>query len=112
MADKAIVSYGADFNNIPSDDSEALVLTQPKPLVVVPPKPLAVVPPKQVSTVPQRYEQAYYAQDLSALPPPPTRLLLKGGAKGKQIAIPKGIALLPPRDNERLLSVQTDRKGS
>jgi len=45
----------------------------------------------------------------SALPPPPTRLLLEGGAKGKQIAIPKGTALLPPRANERLLSVQTDK---
>jgi len=79
----------------------------PKPLAVVPPKPLAIVPPKQVAMVPQRYEQAYYVQDPSALPSPPTRLLLEGGAKGKQIAILKGTALLPPRDNERLLSVQT-----
>jgi len=38
-------------------------------------------------------------------------LLLEGGAKGKQIAILKGTALLPPRANERLLSVQTDKKG-
>jgi hypothetical protein len=103
MADKAIVSYGTDFNNIPYDDSKALVLVQPKPLVVV--------PLKQVATVPQHHEQAYYIQDPFALPPPPARLLLQGGAKGKQIAIPKGTLLLPPRDNERLLSVQTDKKG-
>jgi hypothetical protein len=61
--------------------------------------------------VPQHYEQAYSVQDPSALPPPPTRLLLEGGTKGKQIAIPKGTLLLPPRDNEWLLSVQTDKKG-
>ena len=52
MADKAIVSYGTDFNNIPYDDSKALVLVQPKPLVVVPPKPLVVVPLKHIATVP------------------------------------------------------------
>jgi hypothetical protein len=46
MADKAVVSYGTNFDNIPSDDSKAFVLAQPKPLTVVPPKPLAVVPPK------------------------------------------------------------------
>jgi len=102
MADKAVVSYGADFNNIPSDDSKALILAQLKPLAVMPPKPLAIVPPKQVATVPQRHEQAYYVQDPSALLPPPTRLLLEGGAKGKQIAIPKGTTLLPPRANEQL----------
>jgi hypothetical protein len=44
MADKVVVSYDADFNNIPSDDSKALVLVQPKPLVVVPPKQVATVP--------------------------------------------------------------------
>ena len=77
----------------------------------MPPKPLAVVPPKQVATVPQRYEQAYYIQDPSALPPPPTRLQLEGGAKWKQIAIPKGTVLLPPRANELLLLVQTNKNG-
>jgi len=61
--------------------------------------------------VPQRHEQAYYIQDPSALPPPPARLLLEGGAKGKQIAIPKGTPILPPKDNEWLLSFQTDKKG-
>jgi len=109
LADKAVVSYSADFDNISSDDSKALVLTQPKPLAIVPPKPLAVVPPKQVATVPQHYEKVYYVQEPSDLPPPPTRLLLQGSAKGKQIAIPKGTTLLPPRANERLLSVQTDK---
>jgi len=61
--------------------------------------------------MPQRHEQAYYIQDPSALPPPPARLLLEGGAKWKHIAIPKGTLLLPLRDNEQLLSVQIDKKG-
>ena len=52
MVGKAIISYGMDFNNIPSDDLKALVLAQPKPLAVVPPKPLVIVPPKHVAIVP------------------------------------------------------------
>jgi len=80
MVDKAVISHGTDFNNIPSDDSKALVLAQPKPLAIVPPKPLDVVPLKHVATVPQRYEQAYYVQEPSS---PPTRRLLQGIAHGK-----------------------------
>jgi len=101
MADKTVVSYGVDFDNIPSDDSKALVLAQPKPL--------AVVPPKHVATVPQHHKQAYYVQEPSDLPP--TRLLLQGSAKGKQIAIPKCTPLFQPTENEWLLSVQTDKNG-
>jgi len=67
MADKAV------------DNSNALILTQPKPLAVVPPKPLAVVPlkpltmvpPKHVATVTQCYDQAYYMQE--PFDPSPTR---------------------------------------
>jgi len=97
MADKAV------------DNSKALVLAQSKPLAVVPPKPLAIVPPKHVATVPQRYDQAYYVQELSN--PSSTRRLLQGIANGKQVAIPKGTLLLQPRENKRLLSVQTDNNG-
>jgi len=91
MAENAVVSYGTDFDNIPSDDSKALVLAQPKPLAVVPPKPLTIVPPKHVAIVPQRHEQAYHVQEPSDLSP--TRRMLQGSAKGKQIAIPKGTSL-------------------
>ena len=52
MAVKAVVSYSVDFDNIPSDDSKALVLALPKPLTIVPPKPLAIVPLKHVAIVP------------------------------------------------------------
>jgi len=105
MADNVVISYGTDFNNIPSDDSKDLVLAQLKPLAVVPPKALTIVPPKHVAIVPQRHEQAYHVQEPSDL----TRRLLQGSAKGKQIAIPKGTPLLQPRENERLLSVQTNK---
>jgi len=87
MADKAV------------DNSKALVIAQPKPL--------AVVPSKLVATVPQRYDQAYYIQEPSD--PSPTRRLLQGIAKEKQVTIPKGTLLLQPRENERLVSVQTDK---
>jgi len=43
--------------------------------------------------------------------PSPTRRLLQGIANGKQVAIPKGTPFLQPRENERLLSVQTDKNG-
>ena len=72
-----------------------------------PPKSLAVVPPKHIAIVPQRYDQAYYVQEPSD--PSPTRRLLQGITNRKQVAIPKGTPLLQPRENERLLSVQTDK---
>jgi len=37
--------------------------------------------------------------------------LLQGIANRKQVAIPKGTPLLQPRENEWLLSVQTDKNG-
>jgi len=37
--------------------------------------------------------------------------LLQGIANGKQVAIPKGTPLLQSRENERLLSVKTDKNG-
>ena len=37
--------------------------------------------------------------------------MLQEIANGKQVAIPKGTSLLQPRENERLLSVQTDKNG-
>jgi len=43
--------------------------------------------------------------------PSPTRQLLQEISNGKQVAIPKGTPLLQPRENERLLSVQTDKNG-
>jgi len=41
--------------------------------------------------------------------PSPTRHLLQGIANRKQVAIPKGTPLLQPRENERLVSVETDK---
>jgi len=66
-------------------------------------------PPKHISTVPQRYDQAYYVQEPSN--PSPIRRLLQGIANRKHVAIPKGTPLLQPIENERLLSVQTDKNG-
>jgi len=91
-ADEAIISYDANFDDIPSDNSNALIIAQPKLL--------AIVPPKHLATVPHRYEQVFSVQAQLALPAPPARLLLEDGGKGTQVAIPRGTQLLPKRGNE------------
>jgi hypothetical protein len=74
------------------------------------PKPLAIIPPKQLAIVPPccHYEQAYFAQaHQPALPPPPTKLLLKG----LKVVVPQGTKLLPAADNEKLIKLTTNRFG-
>jgi hypothetical protein len=88
-----------------------------KTLAIIPeeePLPLIVIPPKQVATVPPRrnYEQAYYAQvHQPMLPPPQDHLLLKDVSKGPKIVVPKDVKLLPPRSNEKLVGVKTNKLG-
>jgi hypothetical protein len=58
------------------------------------------------------YEQAYYAQVCQpTLSPPQDCLLLKDAPKGPKIAIPKDVKLLPPRSNETLVGVKTNKLG-
>jgi len=103
MADEAIISYAANFDDIPSVDSKALVVAQSKPL--------AIVPSKHLATVPNRYEQVFSVQAQTALPARLARLLLEDGDKGKQVAIPRGTQLPPTRGNNRLLSTKVNRNG-
>lgn len=101
MAGKEIVPF---TGKIPKRDELAIVPIEPKPLAVIPLEPLAIVPPRR------RFEHAYYAQ-ARQLPSPPEKLLLKDAPKGPKVAIPRGMKLLPPWDNERLVSVKTNRLG-
>jgi hypothetical protein len=105
MAKKKI-PFGVDLNKLPPrEDSLAIVLVEE-------PLPLAVIPPKQVATVPLRrnYEQAYYAQvHQPMLPLPQDHLLLKDAPKGPKIIVPKDVKFLPPRSNEKLVSVKTNK---
>jgi hypothetical protein len=75
-----------------------------KPFAVVPPKALAIVPPTQ------SYEQAYYAQVCRpTLPSPLMKLFLKDAPKDKKVTIPQGTKVLPPKDNERVINVKTNK---
>jgi hypothetical protein len=108
MSRKEIIAFGVDLNKLPPrEDSLAIVLVEE-------PLPLTVIPLKQVATVlPRRtYEQAYYAKVCqTTLPPPSDHLLLKDGLKGPKIAVPKDVKLLPPRSNEKLVGVKSNKIG-
>ena len=104
MADKKLIVHGMDLNEIPVDDTYAIVPVQPKPLVVVPPKPLATIPP---TPKPSSYESAYFMKTHEFLPPPPERLLLDDIPKGPIVAVPPGTMILPPKKGEVLTSVKT-----
>jgi hypothetical protein len=58
------------------------------------------------------YKQAYYAQIRQPmLPPLQDHLLLKDAPKGPKIIIPNDVKLLPPRSNETLMGVKTNKLG-
>jgi hypothetical protein len=108
IARKEIIPFEVDLNKLsPREDS----------LVIIPveePQPLAIIPPKQVAMVlPRRsYKQAYYPQIRQpTLPPLQDRLLLKDAPKGPKIVIPNDVKLLPPRSNETLMGVKTNKLG-
>jgi len=55
--------------------------------------------------------QSYHAQPVLTAPPQP--LLLKGPTSKKEttIKVPAGMRILPPRPNERVIGVKTNRSG-
>jgi hypothetical protein len=96
----------------PSDDSMAIVVAQSKPLAVVPSKELAIVPPKEVRPV----HQSYYTQATSTLrlSPPPSRLSTKGPRHQQEMPkfhVSKELNLLPPKPNEVLMGLKTNKFG-
>ena len=109
MADKQIIPFGTNPRKPPPVDESLAIIPVGEHL------PLAIVPPKHVALVPPRrsYEQSYYAQvHQPSLPPLQERLLLKDKPqqmKDLMIQVPKDIKLLPPRPNEMLMSVKTNK---
>jgi hypothetical protein len=107
MAGKDMIVFGTDLNKILKE--EAMVITpvpDAKPLTIVPSKELAIVPPTR------SYEQAYYAQVCQpTLSSSPTKLLLKDALKDKKVVVPQGTKVLPPKDNERVINVKTNKFG-
>jgi hypothetical protein len=98
----------------PSDDSMAIVVAQSKPLAIIPSKELTVVPPKEVGPV--RHHQSYYAQATLTLcfSPPPSRLSIKGPRHQQEMLkfrVSKELDLLPPKPNEVLTGLKTNKFG-
>jgi len=64
------------------------------------------MPPRQCSST-----QSYYAQLVLTAPPQP--LLLKGPSAKKEatVKVPASTRILPPRSNERVVGVKTNRSG-
>jgi len=64
------------------------------------------MPPCQCSST-----QSYYAQLVLTAPPQP--LLLKGPSAKKEatVKVPAGTRILPPKSNERVVGVKTNRSG-
>jgi hypothetical protein len=98
----------------PFDDSMAIVVAQSKPLAVVPSKELTVVPPKEVRLV--RHHQSYYTQATSTLhlSQSPSRLSIEGPCHHQEMpkfCVSKEFNLLPPKLNEVLTGLKTNKFG-
>jgi hypothetical protein len=95
-----MIHYRIDLNTIPKEEpeSKAIVLSnEPTPIVTIPPSPRA-------------HSHSYFAQPVLTAPCQP--LLLDGAPpKGPVVKIPEGTKLLPPKHNEVLMGVKTDKKG-
>jgi hypothetical protein len=116
MARKEMIVFGTDLNKIPKEEALALVPIKEEAIAITPvpdANPLTVVPPKALATVPptRSYEQAYYAQVCRpTLPSPPMKLFLKDALKDK-VTVLQGTKVLPPKDNERVINLKTNKFG-
>jgi len=95
--ERRMIPFGIDLNTIPREEPESKAIVpieEPVPLAIIAPQPCC-------------YGQSYFAQPIRTKP-----LLLKGApSKGPIIALPAGTNLLPPKRNEKLLGVKTNKKG-
>ena len=95
--ERRMIPFGIDLNTIPMEEpkSKAIIpIEEPVPLAIIPPQPCC-------------YRQCYFAQRIRTKP-----LLLEGApSKGPIIALPARTNLLPPKCNEKLLGVNTNKKG-
>jgi hypothetical protein len=98
--DRRMIRYGIDLNTIPKEEPESKVIilsNEPTPIVTILPSPRA-------------HRHSYFAQPVLTAPPQP--LLLDGAPpKGPVVKIPEGTKLLPPKHNEVLMGVKTNKKG-
>jgi hypothetical protein len=84
-----------------------------KELAAVPPKDLAITLPKEL--VKSTHPQSYYARAIPCLKlaPPPPRFTVGESSKPKAptFRVPKELNLLPPRPNETLVGLKTNKFG-
>jgi hypothetical protein len=99
--DWEVVPY--DLNKKPKEDPDAYALVPANTE-----RQLEAMPPRQRSSA-----QSYFARPVLTAPTQP--LLLEGSpssSKGKEIIkVPAGTKILPPKPNERIIGVKTNRSG-
>jgi hypothetical protein len=98
----------------PFDDSMALTIIQLKELAVVPSKELTITLPKEI--VPMPKPQAFYARTIPCLTlaPPSPHFTVEGKPGEPKVLtfrIPKELNLLPPRPDEMLTRLKTNKFG-
>jgi hypothetical protein len=98
--DKRMVPYGIDLNTIPKDDLDSKAI-----IPISDARPLAAIPPK-----PRSYGSSYFVQPVLTAPPQP--LQLEGvPPKGPIVKLPARTKILPPKHNETLVGVKTNKSG-
>jgi len=95
--ERRMMPFGIDLNTIPREEPESKAI-----IPIEEPIPLAIVPSQ-----PRCYGKSYFAQPIRTKP-----LLWEGApSKGPIVALPTRTKLLPPKRNEKLLGVKTNKKG-
>lgn len=93
-----MIPYGIDFKKIPKKE--------PMSKAIVPANTSRAIQ----STKPRSYECSYFAQPIQSLPPKP--LLIKDAPpKGPLVKVPAGTKILPPKPDEVLMGVKTNKSG-
>jgi len=97
--DLEVIPY--DLNKKPKEDPDDYALVPANTE-----RHLAAMPSRQRSST-----QSYYDQSVLTAPPQP--LLLKGPSAKKEatVKVPADTRILPPRPNERVVGVKTNRRG-
>jgi hypothetical protein len=95
--ERRMIPFGIDLNNIPREEPECKAI-----IPIEEPIPIAIIPPQ-----PHCCGQSYFVLPISTKP-----LLLEGApSKGPIVALLADTNILPPMRNEKLLGVNTNKKG-
>lgn len=93
--DRRVIRYGIDLNTIPKEEPECksiIPVSNPTP------------------SKPRSYGASFFAQPVLVAPPKPL-LLEDAPPKGPIVKVPEGTKILPPKRDEVLVGVKTNKKG-